>query len=153
METTDIISKLVSLLKLDVDAVHAYEQALKKEDLEFLFHQLMECREDHFRHALELKSLILKYGGDVPKLPAEFEGFMIQGFAEFKELTDLDSILNTIKKNEMVTNSTYDNVFEMDLPSEVYELIVRNREEERQHLKFIEYALINRNLSHVKTAA
>jgi hypothetical protein len=153
MEAADIINRLVSLLKLDVDAVHAYEQALEKKELEFMSNQLMECRENHFSHALELKSIILKYGGDVPRLSSNFEGFMIRGFTEFDGLFGLDSILDAMSKNELLTNSTYDNVFEMDLPKEIYELVVKNRQEERQHLRFVEDIIANRDLSHEKTAA
>ena len=63
MEKQEIITKLNSLIQLDIDAIHAYEQAMKHINEVDIRDQVAEYRNDHHGHFRELSALVQVLGG------------------------------------------------------------------------------------------
>jgi uncharacterized protein (TIGR02284 family) len=153
MESNEMIKKLSSLVQLDIDAIHAYDQALEKIDFPVIHKQLTRFKSDHQRHVESLSDAIRRFGGEPPTFSPDFKGFLIQGFTALRSISGTEGALKAMKTNEMLTNSTYDDALSWDFPSDVREIIVRNREDERQHLQYIERAIEDRTWDTKKEVA
>ena len=144
METTDVVKKLSTLVQLDIDAIHAYEQAIEKIENVQVQDQLTRFKEDHRRHVENLSSLIQRHGGQAPEYSRDFKGFLIQGFTALRSVTGTEGALKAMKSNELLTNKTYDEALSWDLADDVKDVVKRNREDERLHLNYIEKAIESR---------
>lgn len=162
MDNNERIRKLTSLIQVDIDAVHAYQQAIDKlafqESIDNLDHetirdQLSLYKQDHERHVKNLSECVKELGGQPPASAKDFKGFVIQGFTELASVTGVEGLLNAMKANEKLTNSTYDDAIGWDLSKEMIQVIRRNREDEVRHLRYIEQALEERIWEKGKEAA
>lgn len=139
-----IVDDLISLVHLDIDAIHAYDQAIEKIEIQSIKNQLRIFREDHFRHANELSAEVKKMGGTPPEFKKDFKGFVLQGFTALRSVTGTEGALHAMETNEKLTNATYEKALSWDLPQGVRSIVERNREDERRHLEFIRRAIENR---------
>lgn len=139
-----ILDQLVSLFKLDVDAMHAYTSAIERIDLPDVKRQLTSFRGDHERHLSDLSPLIQRLGGPIPERSPDLKGFFIQGFTAIRSAMGNESALKAMKGNEELTNKHYAQALEHELPADVRTVVQRNREDERRHLEYIEGCLNQR---------
>ena len=137
METKDILRNLESLFKLDVDAVHAYDQALQKIDVPKVRERLMDFKADHERHVNDISSAIQRLGGNAPERSRDFKGFLIEGFTAIRSVTGTEGALRAMKTNENLTNKTYSGAVVWDLPEDIMKMVRRNRDDEQRHLQYI----------------
>lgn len=141
MDTKDTARKLSSLVQLDIDAVHAYKEAIEKvDDLQVREH-LTLYRQDHERHISELSSEIRRLGGTQPEFSLDFKGYLIKGFTSLRSATGTQGALHAMHTNEKLTNKEYEAAKYWDLPPELKQIIALAREDERRHLEYIERAL------------
>lgn len=140
----DIIKKLNSLIQLDIDAIHAYEQAMKNVNEVSIRDQLAEFRNDHHMHFRELSSVVESMGGTPPEFSPDFKGFFIQGFTALRSATGTEGALKAMETNEKLTNSKYEEASAWDLPIATLSLVRANYEDERRHLSYIQSALQNK---------
>ena len=142
METKDILDMLGSLAQLDVDAYHAYAQAIEKVDLAAVREQLTTYQQDHLRHYQELSRQIADLGGSPPEFSQDFKGYFIAGFTSLRSVTGTKGALEAMQSNEKMTNKNYGEASSRaDLPPGVHELLVTFYQDEQTHLNFIERAL------------
>lgn len=141
MDRDDAIDKLGDLLKLDVDAARAYDEAIEKIDEEDIRLQLGKYRDDHHRHVSEITALINDMGGQAPEPDQDFKGKLIEGVTALRSGMGTDSALKAMRMNEQLTNRTYENAVEWAVSTEAHEFIRRGYEDERKHLAYIEQAL------------
>jgi len=139
-----IVDDLISLVHLDIDAIHAYDQAIEKIEIRSIKNQLKIFREDHFRHVNDLSVEVKKMGGTPPEFKKDFKGFVLQGFTALRSVTGTEGALHAMETNEKITNSSYEKALSWDLPQDVRSIVERNREDERRHLEFIRRAIENR---------
>lgn len=144
MELKETVKKLNSLVQLDIDAIHAYDQAISKIDVSSLREDLIKFKADHQRHVRELSGLVRKNGGEPPEYSADFKGFLIQGFTALRSITGTEGALKAMKTNETLTTHTYDSALSWDLPEEAKEVVRRNCEDEHRHLRHIEQCIESR---------
>lgn len=144
MERSEMINKLGSLVQLDIDAIHAYQQAIRKIEVEDVKNQLTLFLGDHQRHVENISAEIRKMGGQPPQFSPDFKGFLLEGFTTLRSITGDEGALKAMQVNEKITNSTYDKALAWDLPSDILEIVKRNREDERRHLEYIDRAIQNR---------
>jgi len=144
MEYEEIAKKINSLIQLDIDAIHAYEQAMKNVGEQYIRDQLAEYRNDHHRHFRELSAVVQAMGGTPPEFSPDFKGFFIQGFTALRSLTGTEGALKAMETNEKLTNKTYEEASSWDLPLDAASLVRSNFEDERLHLRYIQTALRNR---------
>src|ERR1041385_2462108 len=134
------IDKLNDLIALDLDAVNAYESAIKRIKAVDVARQLRQFQLDHERHVTDLTACVLKLGGKARTKP-DVKGFFIQGFTAVTSMMGDEAALRAMRGNEQVTTRTYARALESVWPDDVRALIERNLADERRHLAFIEEAL------------
>jgi uncharacterized protein (TIGR02284 family) len=141
MDVKDTIDKLSELAQLDIDAVHAYDQAMEKVEHETVMEHLRQYREDHDRHVTELSALIRELGGEPPDHSPDFKGYFIEGFTSMRSVSGTEGALKATQTNEKLTNKKYDDARSLALDGQERDLIEKNFEDERRHLEYIEGAL------------
>jgi uncharacterized protein (TIGR02284 family) len=135
---------LKSLMQLDIDAVHAYSQAIDKIDHARVREQLIAFRRDHERHIADLSDVIVRLGGDPPERARDFKGFLIEGFTALRSMTGTEGALKAMKGNEETTNKHYRDALELDFSPDVRAIVQRNYGDEKRHLAYVEDALADR---------
>lgn len=141
MDRDDSIDKMGDLLKLDVDAANAYDEAIEKIEEQEIRSQLGKFRDDHRRHVTELTTLIRSMGVEPPEPERDFKGMLIEGMTSLRSAMGTDSALKAMRMNEQLTNRTYEDAMGWEVSAEAHDFIRRGYEDERQHLAYIEQAL------------
>ncbi|NLX03630.1 MAG: DUF2383 domain-containing protein [Phycisphaerae bacterium] len=143
MANQEMIDNLSSLAQVDIDAVHAYDQAIDQIDAddEQIREKLIEYRQDHQRHVAELASEIRDLGGTPPEYSRDFKGFLIEGFTALRSLTGTEGALKAMKSNEGLTNRRYDEARTWHLTGSAKGVVERGFQDEQAHLQFIEETL------------
>lgn len=142
MDQKEIAKKLAALVQLDIDAVHAYQEAIEKIDHAPIREQLARYREDHNQHITALSAQIRKLGEVPPEFAPDFKGYIIQGFTSLRSATGTQGALKAMHTNEKLTNAGYNDAAEwQDLPMGIKQIIAMALEDERRHIEFIEYSL------------
>src|SRR5690348_5866746 len=126
MNNQDQAKKLCKLAQLDIDAVNAYEQALKIIDDIAIHAKISQFRDDHLRHINDLSMAIRDLGGEAPERTLDFKGFIITGFTAIRSATGTEGALKAMQGNEKLTNSTYAEALSWDLSPEIHGLIQKN---------------------------
>jgi uncharacterized protein (TIGR02284 family) len=140
----NVISVLNDLIQLDIDAVHAYGQAIDNVEDSVVRGRLLEFQNDHERHIRELSEAVHEQGGTAIEHKRDFKGFLIEGMTAIRSATGTKGALKAMKTNEVLTNRKYDKALDEDLPPRVRDLVLRNRDDERRHLQYIESCLNSR---------
>lgn len=136
MDVMKIVNKLNSLIKLDVDAVHAYDQAIEACEILTVKDTLTEFRNDHERHIHDLSEQVRTLGG-TPEVHRDLKGFVIEGFTALMSRGDHSALL-AMRGNEELTNRVYKAALEMeDLTPEARTVIERNYADEQRHVSWI----------------
>ncbi len=141
MTNTEAIERLSSLIQLDIDAVHAYEQALQQIDDSAVHARIAAFRDDHQQHVQELSAHVVSLGGEPPRFSPDFKGFIIQGFTALRSMTGTRGALNAMEGNEKLTNGKYEEALAWDVSPEAAALVRKNFVDERRHLVYIKDAL------------
>ncbi len=145
MRSTDsMINDLENLVKLDIDASRAYDDAIRNIDHMGIRDSLAMFKDDHDRHIARLSEAISAMGGTPPSMSPDLKGFFIEGFTSLRSMTGTEGALKAMLTNEKLTNKRYEKALESDFSEDILELIRQNREDERRHLEYIQEALTNR---------
>ncbi len=136
MDTAKLVDKLNDLIKLDVDAIHAYDQSISACKMDELKRGLSDFRADHDRHVRELSDCVRQLGGQ-PDVRRDLKGFFIGGFTAIVSQGDHSSLV-AMQTNEELTNSYYRRALELeDLSPDVRALLEKNYADEQRHLTWI----------------
>jgi uncharacterized protein (TIGR02284 family) len=139
MENKEVIELLNDLIRLDVDALHAYSQAIDACKHAEIRGKLSEFRADHERHVENLSGEVQSLGG-TPDVRKDLKGFLIEGFTAIASRGDRSALL-AMRGNEEVTTRTYQQALEKDLPAGVVAAVTNNFADERRHLAWIKSAI------------
>lgn len=143
MDSPKVVEKLNSLIQLDVDAIHAYDQSISACTMTELKGKLSDFRGDHDRHVRELSDCVRELGGQ-PDVRRDLKGFFIGGFTAIVSQGD-HSALVAMQTNEELTNSYYRRALEMEgLSPEIRDLLEKNFADEQRHLQWIKDQLAAR---------
>lgn len=141
MDSKEIAKQLSTLVQLDIDAVHAYNEAIEKVDRPAIKEHLIRYRDDHDRHIADLSAEIRRLGETPPDYSPDFKGFFIQGFTSLRSITGTQGALKAMYTNEKLTNKKYDEATEWNLPPDIKHIVALAFEDERRHIEYIEQAL------------
>ena len=144
MDKDQAIKDLTKLAQLDIDAVHAYDQAIKNIDVPAIKDQLIKFRDDHKRHVDELSPEITALGGTPPDFSPDFKGYLISGFTSLRSSTGTEGALKAMLSNEKLTNKNYDEAMTWSLPDSAKAIVTKGFNDERIHLDYIERTLDKR---------
>jgi uncharacterized protein (TIGR02284 family) len=137
MNEKDLISAMANLAQLDIDAVHAYDQALKEIDDPIIKERLLHFQEEHRNHIRGLAEHIAELGGQPPESSQDFKGYVIEAFTAIRSFTGLKGALKAMKITEDITNRYYGEVVSWQAPDDVKELLRTYFSEEKIHLDYI----------------
>jgi uncharacterized protein (TIGR02284 family) len=141
MTRDEILSQLEKLIQLDVDATHAYDQAIKNVDDQAIKDKLILFQGDHRRHIDLLSAKVLELGGTPPELTSDFKGFFISGFTALRSLTGTKGALEAMETNEKLTTSKYQDATQLVWPTDITSIIQSNLADEQRHLSFVREAI------------
>ena len=141
MNREEILDNLEGLIHLDVDAVHAYEQAIKNVSEPLIKDKLVLFQGDHRRHVDLLSAKMQELGGTPPKFTTDFKGFFISGFTALRSLTGTKGALEAMESNEKLTTSKYEKASALDFPADIATIVRANLADEQRHLAFVREAL------------
>lgn len=144
MENREIVKELKSLCQLDIDAVHAYNQALDKIDLADVKLQIERFRGDHERHITDLSELIRTFNEEPPAFSRDFKGFILDAFTKIRSISGTEGALKALKSGEDITNRRYGDARNMDFPPRIREIIEANYRDEQRHLNYVQQAINDR---------
>ena len=136
----DTIDAIINeLIQLDIDAFHAYKQALQIIKEKDLHSNLKSFQEDHARHIKELSDLLKELGGDPIKPSQDFKGFIIEGMTFLRSITGTEGALKAMITNENITNEKYKKALgHKSLTESAKKLITANFNDEKRHLAYLE---------------
>ena len=134
------IGTLQDLLHLDMDAIKAYDQAIKACEHENVSSQLRLFRSDHERHVRNLSQELTKLG-EKPDARTDVKGFFIEKFTAITSI-GTRSALMSMMGNETLTNARYKSALDLqDIPESAKSVIRSNYADEQRHLEWIRNAL------------
>lgn len=131
---------LEKLIKLDFDAIEAYEAAIARLDDDEAKRMLSEFCGDHRRHTQNLGEHLREAGHTAPHGP-DARRILTQGKVVIGGLVGDKAILRAMKSNEDETNSAYERAGHEDLPQAIHRTVLGNLEDERRHRTWIERKL------------
>ncbi|HYR20031.1 MAG TPA: ferritin-like domain-containing protein [Myxococcales bacterium] len=134
------IRAVQDLIHLDMDAIKAYEQAIKACDHETVAAQLRSFQGDHQRHVNDLSEELRKLG-EQPDVRTDIKGFFIEAFTAVTAHGTKSALL-AMRGNETLTTARYKAALDLqDLPDSTKEVIRKNYADEQRHLQWIKMAL------------
>ena len=131
---------LNDLIKLDYDAIEAYEAAVKRTDDQTIRNRLMEFLQDHQRHTQNLGEEVRRLGGT----PADGAGMMrmlTEGSVLLGAFMEDRGVLKAMSKNEAVTNRAYEKALDKLGSHPAAAVVQQNRDDERRHKAWIDQKL------------
>lgn len=135
------IAMLEHLIALDLDAMRAYDAAIRRLDNEEWRRQLADFRADHARHVVELRPIVRDLGGD-PPTEADRKAILTKGKVVLADLAGDTAILRAMQSNEKDTHAAYSLATgRPDVPDYVHALLSRNEGDEHRHRAWIEATL------------
>ncbi|MBE0476440.1 MAG: DUF2383 domain-containing protein [Coriobacteriia bacterium] len=138
MDTGEMVEKLGDLMRLDVDAERAYEEAIEHADEADVRGHLQRYRDDHRRHADDLRATIRGLGQEPPEPKPDFKGYLIEGMTKLRAAVSGEQALKAMHQNEEITNRSYRDAVQWDVPADVHDLLQRNYADEQRHIAYIE---------------
>ena len=124
---------LADLVRLEHDAVDAYDAAIERLVNAGWRSSLIEFRRDHLRHIEELGEALSAMGRDPPK-DGDMKSFLTQGKVVVAGLIGDTAILQAMKTNEDDTNKAYERgVQHRDASLSLRAVLQRALADERRH--------------------
>ena len=132
---------LAELIKLDYDAIEAYEAAIERLESVECKHMLSSFRDDHIRHTQSLGALMRVVGHRPPTGP-DAKRVLTKGKVVLANVLGDKAILQAMKSNEEQANTAYENATRRDgVTAQMMMVIRENLEDERRHRAWIEHKI------------
>jgi uncharacterized protein (TIGR02284 family) len=130
------IEELNELIRWDIDAVGAYNEAIDAAKEPTIRDPLTQFRKDHQRHIEELSQIVRRIGGK-PVEKADLKGIVRKTMTKVAGLVGVESVLRAMKSNEEAVNKAYSHHLSFDWPRDIAEQIRRNFADEQRHLEWV----------------
>lgn len=137
MEKTKVIDRLNDLIKLDMDAVASYEEAITEINLESVRWQLKEYQNDHRQHVTRLTAAVRALGGE-PAERGSLKGFFLKQITAITARMGNEAAIRAMQANEKLINSMYSKATHEDWPSDLKALVESNYHDEQRHLSYLQ---------------
>jgi uncharacterized protein (TIGR02284 family) len=140
LSSEKIIEELNELIRLDHDAIGAYNEAIDGIDESRLRERLRRFCGDHVRHVADLTLIVRRLGGEPPAKPAA-RGLSRMTLTKVAGLDDPEVVLKVMRSNENVIQKYYGECCQQDFPEEIRDVIQRHFGDEQRHCSWMEQAL------------
>jgi uncharacterized protein (TIGR02284 family) len=147
MTTDKIIEECNELIRMDRDAIGAYQEAIEKIEHPDMAQQLERFKGDHQRHVNELTAIVGRLSGTPAKKP-DLKGAARKTMTKIAGLLGVEPVLMAMRSNEKALNETYERHSKMDFPADILDVIRRNYQDEQRHLAWVEDCLRTRPWEH-----
>ncbi|WP_119460592.1 ferritin-like domain-containing protein [Rhodospirillaceae bacterium SYSU D60014] len=138
---TDFIDMLNNLIRLDFDAIDAYEAAVDRLERRSDAEQLRAFQADHERHTREVAAIVRDLGG-TPATAGDAKSMLTTGKVLLADLIGDKAVLRAMKTNEDDTNTAYERAVRHGSKTPAAnEVLQRNLCDERRHRSWIEEAI------------
>jgi hypothetical protein len=144
MTDVEIAAELAELVRLDVDAVLAYDRAIAALGDGGVSRTLASFKLDHQRHVLDLSAALLALGVEPPAAQPDLKGSILGGVTAVRARLGTAQALAAMRTNEQLTTSSYARALAKPFPEHLLEIVRRGDADERRHLAWIERALDER---------
>ena len=140
MNPGEVAEVLASLVRLDMDAIRIYEQAILAVDMVAIRDRFAQFRYDHQRHVDELNTTIRNLGFEPPAQQPENTS-LTQGLSMVLAQGGTESALEVMHANERLISRRYTQVSTMKLPLGILTLVGNNCRDEQRHFQYVEQTL------------
>lgn len=140
MNRKEIIEALTNLIQLDIDVVHAYDQAIKAVDDPIIKNRLRTFQAEHSDHIDGLSAKIEALQGKPANQSGrskDAKGFVMEAFTIIRSFTGLKGALSAMKTTEEISNRYYGDIVSRQMPTEVKEMLREYFTQEKIHLEYI----------------
>lgn len=136
--TEDRLEDLLSdLIKLDYDAIAAYQAAIERLEDPTFRRMMDEFKADHERHISDLSEILASIGVEPPQ-EGDAKSLLTKGKVVIAGLIGDKAILQAMRTNEDDTNTAYERAVQFKgLPGSTQEALQRGLEDERRHRAWI----------------
>ncbi len=141
MDRNEVIDRLKSLMKLDYDAVLAYNMACDNVRTREVRGMLQEFRRHHERHVKDLGDAIRREGGEPFELSKGVRGVFLEGMTAVTKEMGERAVLRACETGEKYMNYKYGQAAVEKFRLPIAEFIKRNYADERRHLSYVEKRL------------
>lgn len=144
----EIVDELNDLIRLDHDAIEAYQAAIDRLEDANARAKLQEFMQDHVRHTENLDKLVRQHGG-TPKQKTDVKVMLTKGKVVLANLAGDKAILGAMLANEEVTNKRYEKALKTKgLDAATRQVVEGNLEDERRHREWLKTQVDARKKSH-----
>lgn len=140
MEKLEIIERLLTLVKLDIDAVNAYVKAVDRIGESEIRQYLMNFLDEHNVHISTINAILRDYGTQTPEFGPELKGIFLTT-DHLVSAVGPDEILRALQKGETISYNLYENAVELHFPPEIRAIIDKHFRDEIKHKRYIEHAI------------
>ncbi len=135
---SELVDLLMDLIKLDYDAIDAYNSAIQKLKNKSFVDQMRVFRDDHERHTKNLRPFVTQLGKTAPTR-GDAKSLLTTGKVAMGALLGDKAILMAMKTNEDDTNTAYERATKhAGLTAELGKILSSNLADERRHRTWIE---------------
>ena len=139
-----LVDRLNGLARLNQDAGDVYQQAINRLDNDDAKASVTVFRDNHRRHVQALARLLNSYGVQ-GKPTGEVKGFFLQNVTMLPPLSGDEQTLEALRSDEALVNERYREALDVtDLPEEVRQMLLRQRDEKARHLRWFDDAIAGR---------
>lgn len=143
MDTKELIGKLESLVQLDTDAVHVYDEALEHVTDDEVRGRFEHFKGEHRFHSEKLSEIIVRLGGDRPDLEVDTAGHVAEWVTAIRSRRGTEGALHAMKTAEKYHNRRYHDATTWDAGDEGVTALLRQFDaDEQRHLAYIEDRLM-----------
>ncbi len=146
MERRKVVAELSKLVALEIDAVQAYEAAVRAVGGASgpIGSELDLMKVEHQRHALELHDAFLQLRASPPAVTPDVKGVVIGALTTPRRSLSAEEVLEAVRWNEQLTGTVYAKALAKPLPADLAALLRRIRGDEARHLGWVELAIARR---------
>ncbi|AKU90238.1 PA2169 family four-helix-bundle protein [Vulgatibacter incomptus] len=143
MMKNKMIEQLNELIKLDLDAIGSYDEAIQEISLEPVRAKLREFQNDHRNHVTKLSAAVQALGGKAPERGSA-KGFFVKQLTNIRAKTGNEGAIRAMQANETHMNSVYAKAAKEDFTPDLRSLVEHNFRDEQKHLAYVQQCVTNR---------
>lgn len=144
MNSIEMAEALGELVQVDINAAHAYGEAIEHIQVLSLREQFRNFRDVHNEHVHALTKVIKALDVMPPEYSRDFKGFLMESWAAVRGGTGTEGALKAMKTSAEYINKKYREASALPFTPNIKALIEKNYRDVQAHLEFIEKALANR---------
>lgn len=141
MDNKQLARTLGSLMLLDFDAAHAFEEAIENTEVKDVQEQFTLFRKDHQDHVFHISKMIVALGEEPPAHSTDFRVFSTKEIVSPRAASNTEERMRIMLLNETTLNDRYAEALRLDLPANIRSSVSHYFSDEQKHRAYISSAL------------